>query len=59
MELNVDIIKKVIIVIAAIIVLLLSKFYFHMSEGNPIEVVAEEVIEQETGEDISGAVAKL
>jgi hypothetical protein len=43
---------KVIAVVSALAVFTIGKFYFHLNDNNPVEQMAEKVIEEETGIDI-------
>lgn len=49
---------KIAAVVVALAVIGACKFYFKMPEGNPVEVVAEEVVKDETGVDITDIVSK-
>ena len=50
---------KALVVILCIGVIVACKFYFKVSDSNPVEVAAEEIIKEETGYDVSGVVAKM
>lgn len=51
MDIQFGIMGKIFAVVLAVLVMGVGKFYFKLSNSNPVEVMAEEVIEKETGID--------
>jgi hypothetical protein len=43
---------KIVACVAAFSVFVVGKFYFKLSDSNPVELMAEEVIKEETGVDV-------
>ncbi len=46
-----------IVVLVAVVVLWICRYVFQLPDNNPVEQMAEEVIEQETGYAVSNAPA--